>query len=183
MQKTIEDLRNTLHNLDVVETRHPDYKRYLHETTDYVQQVSGANVLQKKGGGNREASSKVGYLNTYGLVEGLDKQLRNVFGELWWKLRPNEHAALVKRLYMRGWDWKFIKVTSKSNEKEPDLFYEAKSEVKERGGRHASGYSGRTRRCVLYVSPQKIAAVKDSSPNLLLALCCCGIAAPPYIIL
>ena len=68
---------------------------------------------------------RCGTLNTYGLVEGLDKQLRNVFGELWWKLRPNEHAALVKRLYMRGWDWKFVKVTSKSNEKEPDLFYAA----------------------------------------------------------
>jgi hypothetical protein len=40
-QKTIEDLRDTLHELDVWEMVHPDYRCYLLESADYVQQEVG----------------------------------------------------------------------------------------------------------------------------------------------
>jgi hypothetical protein len=49
--KTISDIRDTLHNLDVKYMQHPDHRRYLLETADFLQQVG----LEVKGESRRNS--------------------------------------------------------------------------------------------------------------------------------
>ena len=91
-QKTIEDLRDTLHNLDVWDVQHPDYRRYLLEAADYVQQAVGVRK----------------YVEVYDVVGDVDRNLRQVYGDGWHVWRPNEHAAIIKRFVRYGHDAEFM---------------------------------------------------------------------------
>lgn len=92
LQKTIEDIRDTLHNLDVMYVDHPDYRRYLLEAADYVQQVTGVRK----------------YAEAYDNVAEVDQNLRQVYGDTWHVWRLNEHAAIIKRFVRRGHDEDFM---------------------------------------------------------------------------